>query len=377
MLEWLNADVNTFKLYFFAFTSLISLAVFIYYRFYIVKKKILFLFLTFFLFLFHSIFFSYDVLFSVGRSLYVLSVLFTLYCFVRIITPEVVLKYYVRFVVFIAALILISSDADLLLGAGPSAYIDSHFRGVAANSNTLALYLSVFIAPVILSIYYRDNRRIVSFVTLFVIANLSVILFLTKSRAGIAVFLISFLYAYLAYNTNTTEKYKHFFYVIIFCGIGAVLFSGEINQIVFKGNEGNIIGSREILWLTRLEAISERPFFGWGFQVNEFERINKFLIFNSLEKGNILLAVLEEFGLIFGTLIVGAFGYIFYQVYIIAKETKYHLFLSLTLIGTLLHSQLETWVFNFNGFITLFFWLLVITVLELSESRSKLGNKPS
>ncbi|MBT6307084.1 MAG: hypothetical protein HOJ18_12765, partial [Rhodospirillaceae bacterium] len=62
----------------------------------------------------------------------------------------------------------------------------------------------------------------------------------------------------------------------------------------------------------RIDGIKEKPLLGWGFQVNSAK--DKFQgphIFNELEKGNTPLALLEEFGIPFGMLIIILFYYTF------------------------------------------------------------------
>ena len=41
--------------------------------------------------------------------------------------------------------------------------------------------------------------------------------------------------------------------------------------------------------------------------------------------------------------------------------------INITIIATLLHSLLETWLFNFNGLLTMFFWLIILSTLELKK----------
>ena len=181
MLEWLFPDINIFKIYFFMFTASASIFFFFLFKLHKVKKTTLALFATFSLFLIHSIYFSFDVLFSIRQSIFALSVLLTLYFCVKLITPKLILRYYVGIITLLAVYILFSSNLILLAGG----YSPSGFKGVMSNSNTLSLYLSVFIAPLLFHFYNIEERKVYSLLLLLIIFNIAFLLFISKSRTGI------------------------------------------------------------------------------------------------------------------------------------------------------------------------------------------------
>lgn len=58
--------------------------------------------------------------------------------------------------------------------------------------------------------------------------------------------------------------------------------------------------------------------------------------------------------------------YIFYKILKIINTMKNYYFINITIIATLLHSLLETWLFNFNG-LSHVFWLIILSTLELKK----------
>lgn len=367
MLELFFNDINSFKFYFFIFSSFILFFLYLNYGLKTFTKNTLILFLVFLLILIHSLIFSYNSDFSTRQSLYSLSILFTFYFIIKLVGSNFIFKYYIKIILFFTAIFLISSDLILLVFNSSIFYVDSNFRGILQNSNTLALYLSVFIAPVIFHLYFLSFQLKKSFFIFIILSNIFYILLLTKSRTGIVIFIIIGIYFYLFNNPKLKSKLKGIIYVLFFIILSLIIFNNKIADIIYKNNKESITSTRNILWIARITAIKEKPFFGWGYQINEYSYIDKYHEFNKLEKGNTILALIEEFGFIFGSIIIFMLIYIFYKILKIINTMKNYYFINITIIATLLHSLLETWLFNFNGLLTMFFWLIILSTLELKK----------
>jgi O-antigen ligase len=159
--------------------------------------------------------------------------------------------------------------------------------------------------------------------------------------------------------------------LISLVGVLFFWFGGNIvNKYIYKNhNAESILSTRSILWDARIEAIKEKPYTGWGYNVNEFTYIDKYHQFNKLEKGNTFLAIFEEFGLIFGSILIGLFSFIFYKSFKILKARKTTPYLAVTIVAVLLHSLLETWIFNFYGLLAIVFWTLILASFQKDKGK--------
>ncbi len=367
MIENLINDINLIKVFFF-------LLLFFVFGFSYLKvsggvisisKNVNFLFLLFVLILLHSLIFSFNRSLSVSESLYALLVLMSLFLFVKNFGCLKVLKYYEYLILIVAILLIVSSNAIIFLFNSPLFYADGNFHGVLQNSNTLALYLSVFISPyVFYSLWYKAKSQFEFWVLLFLSLDVFFIIVLTKSRTGIVIFLLSGLILYFSkYKLGKKKLFLAIVCLISACILG-LSFQTNIQEIIYKNNNTlNMTATRDVLWKARLDAIDEKPYEGWGYAVNEHAHIDKYHIYNPKEKGNTVLAIIEEFGFLFGSFLLVCFAYLFYGSYQKLKNTRYK-WMGVTVILAIAHSMLETWVLNFYSFLAMLFWLIVIVSYE-------------
>lgn len=366
MLELFVQDINQFKFYFFILLFFILFPIYLYIAPKDISKYTIILISLFFIIVLHSIFISYDSSSSVKQSIYALIILIDLYMIIKIINREIISTYYKRFIIIISIIIIGSSNLIVFLYNSTSFYHDSNFHGIIQNSNTLALYLAVFISPYLFhELFINSKTKFIFIIKFTLIIDVFFLLLITHSRTSIVVFLIIGIYYFLFNNPRLKSKLIGIVILLFIISTTLFLTSNNINKYLYKNNNTQTLTStRDLLWIARLKAINEKPYFGWGYQVNEYNYVDKYNQFNKLEKGNTLLAIIEEFGIIFGIIFIIILNYLFYQVYLKLKYIHELSYVTVTLIAVLFHSLLETWLFNFNGLLAIFFWMIIISSFE-------------
>jgi hypothetical protein len=359
-MEAIFQNINSLKI----FTILLIVVLFISFLFTTGKlknnNKFQLLIYAFFLILLHSVFISSNQSESLMASLHALLIMIFIALLGSLFSYKKIIFYLNILFIFITGVILFSSDM-LLLFTGKSYFYEGNFFGILGNANYLGAVIAIFLLPYFLTQKPRKNKY--KYIQYFTIANLVYILFLTRSRAALGVFIVLLGYLYLR-NINYKNVKYYVLFTIILIPVLYVIYDTFLVNIIFKyKSQSSVIGTREILWLTRIEAISQKPVWGWGFAVNNFTYLDSMHHFNKLEKGNTILAILEELGIIMGGLFILLLNYLF--VFILRKET--FLFFKLVVLATMLHLIFETWLFNFNGLMAVIFWLIVY--LSLSSQK--------
>ena len=127
--------------------------------------------------------------------------------------------------------------------------------------------------------------------------------------------------------------------------------------------------TREALWGARIYAISQKPYLGWGFTVNEFTEFIPGHRNNAKEKGNVILAIFEEFGLIFGSISLLILFSIFKYSITLYRYQKDKVYIAVTIIAILMHSMVETWILNFSSFLAIIFWFLILSSFQYQKRK--------
>ncbi len=96
------------------------------------------------------------------------------------------------------------------------------------------------------------------------------------------------------------------------------------------------------------------------------------------EKGNSILATLEEFGLLFGLLIIFIISFIVFRLFKIIKRnyignTNLFLITSSILVASLIHVNFESWLLYFGNPNAFFFWFLLVAIISFPKEK-KLNN---
>lgn len=298
--------------------------------------------------LMHSVYFSYNQIWSLFEfSKWALIFIFILVVMSRF--PSQKILNYIKIYFVIYGLYLIGSS-NLIFGLGlDSSYTNNgNFHGMLTNSNMLAF-------SIVLSYPFIQSLIKNKFINILLFLNILLLIIASGSRGGMICLII---YIFLTINANLN------FFQLIFFSIGALIliyFFGDIG-FIYKGGAADIDGvlsTRSHFWDARISAIESKPYFGWGYSVNEFTYFSKYVITNLREKGNTILALIEEFGLILGPIII------FITLTMFIKSIKTYLkegkrYIAYILLIVLVNNQFETWLFNFNSVNTILMWFIVL-----------------
>jgi O-antigen ligase len=372
MIEILYSNINTLKIIVFSIVNFILIIFYAKrknkYLFYGNKVKLIFLFIL--LIFFHTIFFSFKKVESLIEVYSTLSVITMIFLFLKLYGKLKVLKFYEKFITFMCYYLIGSSTIILLFFNSPAYYSSGNFLGLVSNSNTLGLYF-VFMTPLLINKFFNHTGwRNKLFFKVLILMDVIWIVFLTRSRTAFAVLLI-ILALFLFFNTkNTYGKFKLIFFSFIAASIFIFTFTQAISSYLVKNNKENasLFMTREALWGARIYAITQKPYFGWGYTVNEFTEFVPGHENNKKEKGNLILAIFEEFGFIFGLIFFAILYSIFKNAINIYRYQKDKLYLSITIIAVLFHSMFETWVLNFYSFLAILFWLVILSAFQYKNS---------
>ncbi|EPZ60480.1 O-Antigen ligase family protein [[Clostridium] sordellii VPI 9048] len=249
------------------------------------------------------------------------------------------------------------------------------FQGIWNHPNGFAVMLSIL---AILSIYMLSSKRYNRYRTI-IIFNLIIsvlMLIMTESRTGIISFLVvSIVFLIL----NIKEKIFRgieikgiliFLALSIISTIILVLYkdfiSDYLNNMIYKGEEGDLLySSKEILdklW----EDIKRRPILGNGFGVNSEINgpIGGFKMSSPVEKRNIILAILSESGIV---------GFIIFSIVILSmthilSRKKFSSKIDSLLIVLLMVNMSEMMFFSANGIGIFIYFILGIYKSEIYNS---------
>lgn len=327
---------------------------------YFISKKTVKTFLPLLVLVFlHSLFFSYKPfwsLFEFSKWALIFTLIFVIIS--RFSTHKIF--NFIKFFFVVKGLYLILSS-NLIFAIGlDAAYSDNgQFYGLLTNSNMFAFSL-VLSFPFIQSII--NNKYV------FSILIINTILLILASGSRGALLCIS-IYLVLLIKNN----FKVWQLVLLILIFAPIIFYFGDTSFLYKGRSMDLEGAvstRSHFWLARIEAIQAKPYFGWGYSVNEFTYFSKYVVTNLREKGNTILALVEEFGLFLGPVVL------FYTLLIFRRSIINHmnfgnLKIAFLLVIVLINNQFETWLFNFNSINTILIWSLVIIGLDINKNNTK------
>ncbi len=152
---------------------------------------------------------------------------------------------------------------------------------------------------------------------------------------------------------------------------------------LYKGHEeGGLLESRLTPWDETVAVIRQHPWFGSGFgtglnssgedvAVGEYSTVSA----ATREHGNSYLAILEGVGLLgvlpFVTLVVVLalkMGGVFVWLRRTANVRHYVIPVAMVLIAGLIHASFEDWLFAVGYYLTVFFWVLAFSFLDILPS---------
>lgn len=272
----------------------------------------------------------------------------------------------------VGAFIVLASIGAIAVVGLEGLSVAGNFRGVTQNANYLATLISTLTFPYFIgSINNLESGKQKLIYALLAALSVMVII-LTRSRTAMGAAVITLLF-YLIFVHNYVGS-KQTRAIKRYVAISAILFVviANFGKATNKYEGQDALATRSHLIDLRFEAIAERPFIGWGFYVNNFTQMDAFNEFNPSEKGNTILAVIEEFGIIFG---LATLIYLTALLYTCARNllrNQKTIPFALILISAAVALQGETWLFNFYGITGLVLWLIIYLSLGKANSASVL-----
>ena len=237
-------------------------------------------------------------------------------------------------------------------GAGISGY--GYFVGISDNPNIMGAYLALFIFPIaIQNLFNRSHHWLWLFFDSVVVISTLYLVYLTGARGAALAIAVSLAYISLA-SRAIGPAVKVAFVV-------AMLIGGLALQGFFQKYESmSLVDTRQYLFILRLEAIAERPWFGWGLAADVNNSFNGNNIFPPQEKGNTLLQFIEEFGFVVGGPMFLAIVALCFTIVRNFRNRHDMAWVVVFLLAALSHSMVETWMLNFRSFFAIAFWFLLL-----------------
>lgn len=247
------------------------------------------------------------------------------------------------------------------------------FQGILNHPQEYAIFMAPFAAMLVVKTFSSRGGRL--FLVLWMVFVLSMLV-LTRARTSILALILGIIAGYYAYGrkkslrTTAVRLIAASSVLVILVGAAVSLAPADTAQFltsfVFKGADGEFSeafdASRGFLIAESTDNFLSHPFAGIGFGVNLsalrpslpiYEPLTGLPISFPTEKGNLIIAVLEESGII---------GFVFFLMFV------YHYFRSIRTDGKLMISVLgftalftnigEMTFFSMNSY-GLFLWLLL------------------
>lgn len=280
----------------------------------------------------------------------------------------------------LAMLVLISSAFGSALDSAVVKMNESAllYRGLTGNSNYLGMLCLAVLPLGLWEFHSRDRRGVKKYASILLLIGIFLLLITTQSRAsmlGAAVVCIAFLWG------ARLERYFIFLVIMTFGALLMPLILPEfteslINRYVYKGAGENLLHTREAAWALSFDAAQAGGLYGLGFGVAYGE--TNFNVGFSIggygrEKGNTLLAIAEELGLIgvvLYLLLVGSVLLRIFSVAAIMNHPNRRILLAIcggAIAGFVVNSQFESWWLGPGAALTPVFWGMVGIGLALAD----------
>ena len=306
---------------------------------------------------FHSIF-SEDIVVTLFRLVLSCGIILSLFIFSNT----------VKLIDFLAGASLASGLWVVVnfIGLFHPGYYDNFglYKGLTYNANALGGTIALISAPLALRSILDSERALLGSI-LFIMSV--VVLWLYGSRASLLSFLIV---AGVFLVKLFFIQRRNFFLMLTALTLFVVVSFEKVVSSFFRffikyEHLSNPLATRNQSWGLRFEAIERKPLKGWGYGVNPIRispelatmfDVNKNM--GSTEKGNSYLAILEEFGLVLGPLLIAILLLNLYYVY--RHNRRINPLLIAVLFASLIHAFFESWLIYLGSFSAIWFWTLLL-----------------
>jgi O-antigen ligase len=267
-----------------------------------------------------------------------------------------------------------------------------NFSGVYYNANILGMICVLLCMPSVLFYFHSKESKHPKakfIINGLLILSLIYLILLSRSRAAL-LSLFVLLFVFYFFSSKSLVKYiLKLFVIFIVVTLFVLVFtsadqkSAFMSKYVFKYETSNSLSSvastRLEVYATRFQSIDMKPIFGWGYGINPAKTSP--LIDDpgngDTEKGNSILALFEEFGVLIGAIITMILVLIISNTIIVFNkatkvEVRKRLSLSIAILfAGFVHSNFESWVFYFGNVITLFYWAVILSISSSKNTYRK------
>jgi len=331
--------------------------------------------------------FSIEMDSSLFRTILSMIIVLLILSYIGIFSPSFILNKVYSILYFTGITVILITDFLLFIDHSVIYHL-GNLRSFFVEANGFASLLGLFFIP---SIYIKIHNRYIlglkNRINYIFFLNGVLLLILARSRSALMSFVILFsIVVYYKYFKWSLEKMKNFAFIFLFAFIAIIILNNEgiqtqvenyfikYDSLKTRSNDLGSLNTRQELWNDRITGIQERPFFGWGFGVNSNDYINssRKLQLSINEKGNTVLSIFEEFGVIFGSIIIYTIGFLvvgsksdlnkisfkFNTVYMVSFGI---------MIAALIHVNFESWLLYFGNINSFLFLFLFISILSISS----------
>jgi O-antigen ligase len=274
-------------------------------------------------------------------------------------------------------------------------------QAIFGNPNSLGAVMGVVGEPLLLwSVFIADRGSVLRRRRAFALIICLVLLFFSRSRAGILAALLSSL-ALAVFSRRRRLAFQISVAVLLTAVLAVAVTPSESDNediptkpedsslksfYLYKGrSDGGILGSRRSPWQEATATIKETPWFGTGFgtAANEFGDDVEVGLYSSnthtvREHGNSFLAILESVGLLgvipFAALVIMQIVNLGRAWFWLAKTGDiYDYAVPLTLVTTagLVNACFEDWLFAVGYYLCVLFWIFAFALLDYLPKTAK------
>jgi len=292
-----------------------------------------------------------------GKYLIARFVQFSLISFAIVHNYDYFKKYFLKHVSYvILGVVILGLIIDPFIFKG-------RYEGVMWNPNTFSSFTSMAFAALFLMKETKTRFAIFVLLLLFII-SLS-----TGSRDVLVAFFLVFLFKY-------GLSIRNMIYALLALGFYLFTVTFQLDTSINRFSSQGLLNDRLLQYQYAYETILQQPFFGFG--LDKYAYINPdivphYLSSHVIAAHNGYLAILVQYGLLFGLPIIGIIFYKFIYLYIkIDKkdpELLSYLYISFYVI---IASVYETFITGINEFHTILFWFS-LAFLSFSVFKKKYG----
>lgn len=313
-----------------------------------------------------SIFWSFDQKISVERGIFNFIMLSIFWLIFSKIDRLNILELTHTFGIISCLLAFCGSLFAYVFFSAEDVYFQGNYKAIFYNSNFLGHLIGMIAIPYLLIRIFDSNKKwYITILTFYPILLILIFALLeTRSRSSILALTLAVSYIIVC----VWHKLKIGLRILILIGgftvaVFVIQNPGFLLNKWEKNDLSSVFDSRSYVWHAHLEAISQRPLFGWGLGYNPVPLKDTNA---DTEKGSSYIVLPEEIGLLFSFIIFFSFSLFAAKCYsTIIQGMRGNLSFDNILppaivLGGFAHAFFESWMFSFGNPISFIFWISCI-----------------